>query len=58
MKGRGRTGARILGINDRDAPNAELAQHDLPPDTLLPGNQTGHRIPHSRSLNILRADPR
>ena len=57
MKGGGRAGARVFGINDRDAANAELAQHDLTPDTLLSGNQAGHRIPNDRGLDIRRADP-
>ena len=57
MKSGGRAGARVFRINDWDATDAEFAQHDLTPDTLLSGNQTGHRIPHGRSLNIRRADP-
>ena len=57
MKGGGRTGTRVFRVNDRDAADTEFAQHDLTPDTLLSGNQTGHRIPHGRGLNILRSDP-
>ena len=58
MKRGGRAGAGVLGIDDRNAADAHLAQHDLPPDALLPGNQAGHRIADRHGLERVRLDPR
>jgi len=58
MKGGGAGRAGVLDIDDRAAPDTDLAQDDLARNADLPGDHCGGRIAHPGRLNLVGADAR
>ena len=44
--------ASVLAIDDGDAADAHLAQHDLAADAFLTGDQAGHRVADYGGLDL------
>ncbi len=55
-RGRG-AGAGIFAVDDRDASDAHLAQHDLSADTFLAGDEARGCVSDDRGLDLFLLDP-
>jgi hypothetical protein len=51
-------GAGIFAVDDRNAADAHIAQHDLPAHAFLAGDETLHRVADDRGLNFVLIDTR
>jgi hypothetical protein len=56
MEGGGGGGARVLGVDDGDAADADVSQGDLAADHLLAGDEAGGGVAHDRDIQLRLVD--